>query len=98
MPAKTKRIGQRGIDHPLLCFVKGEVQPAVNFRIIRKMVDGRRNDIILYSQDSGNGFDGTRCAQEVAGHRFGGIDVDFVSLLPKQRLNSFWLNNISQRG
>ena len=48
---EAEGVGQGGVDDPLLCLVEGKVETVVDFRIIRKMVDGGRNDIVLHGKD-----------------------------------------------
>ena len=47
------------------------------------MIDGGRNNIMHHAHDAGNGFYHTGSAQAMAGHGFGGTDIDFESMFAK---------------
>src|SRR6185369_4526618 len=57
MSAESERIAQRIADCSFLSLIKSEIQLRIKFRIIGKVIDGRRNDIVFYSHDRSHGFD-----------------------------------------
>ena len=67
MTAKPERIGYRRVNSPVLRFVKGEVQIIINLRVFiaRRMVDGRRYDVIVNGQDTCHRFHRARRPKHV---------------------------------
>ena len=62
------------------------------------MVDGGRNNVVNNGHQRCNRFHGSGCSQQVACHRFGGVDVDFIRIISKQTDNGFGFGNIACRG
>lgn len=73
-----------------------EIEAVVDFGIIGKMVDGRRDDSVAKRQDGGDGLDGAGGSQEMAGHRFGGTDAQLVCMVPEYAQDGFGLGNVAQ--
>ena len=65
---KAKGVAQCGLYFPLLSFAKGEVKAWVDVRVIGKVVDGWRHDIVLHGHNTGNGFNDAGGTQGVTGH------------------------------
>jgi len=82
VPAESKCITQNSPDFALLRLVEGEIQPVVQFRVVRKVIDRRRNEMMPNRQNTSDRFHRTRCAQQVAGHGFGGANVQLVGMFP----------------
>ena len=59
------------------------------------MVDGRRHDVVLYTQHADHALYGTCGTEEVAGHALGRADVDLVSLLTEEILDSLGLRDVA---
>ncbi len=76
--------------------VEGKVKPAVNFGIIRKMVDGWGDDSIPQGQDGSNGLHGSGGPQKVTGHRFGGTDAQLISVLTEKGDDRLGFGDITQ--
>ena len=68
MAAKTKGIAQRNVHGTLLCFVEGEVQTGIQAFIIRKVIDGWRNDPFIDGEEASDHFHCTGSAKEVTRH------------------------------
>ena len=64
MTTKTKRITQGCIYNTLLSCMESKVEPWVESRIIGKVIDSRRYDIMHSSQNTGNSFNSTGSAQQ----------------------------------
>src|SRR5258706_1234138 len=58
--AKTKCVAQRNIDFPVLCFIKSEIEFGIEIRIIREVIDRRRNNSFVDPEQSGNDFNYAR--------------------------------------
>ena len=50
MTSKAERVAEEGPDFFTLSFVKGQVQPGVDIRIVGKMVDSRRHKTVVDGQ------------------------------------------------
>ena len=59
MTAKSKSIAECGLHCCALRLPKGEIQFGIQFGIICKMIDGRRNNIFCNCHYTGNGFNYT---------------------------------------
>ena len=56
MSAKAESIAQCGIYGSLLCFIESKIQFWIQVRIIGKMINSRRNNIMNNRFDTGDGF------------------------------------------
>ena len=95
--AKAEGIGQGSAYGTFLSLVESEVHVVVQLRIIITlgMVDGRRDDIVLNAQYTDHTFYGTSGTKEVTGHALGRADVDLVSLLAEEILDSLGLGDVA---
>ena len=59
------------------------------------VVDGRRHDVVLYTQHADHALYGTCGTEEVAGHALGRADVDLVSLLAEEILDGLGLRDVA---
>src|SRR6187551_200515 len=83
MATKSEGVAQRITHGTLMRFVKSKVKLRIKGRIIRKMINSWRNDIVHHRHDGSNGFHGPGCSQQMAGHRFCRADVELVSVFPE---------------
>lgn len=98
VPTEPKRIAQHCPDLSFLCGIEREVQARVDFRIICEVVDGRWDKAVVDGQHPGNRLYGTRCAQQVAGHRLGRTYVEAVGMIAKYFLDGLCLCDVAQWG
>ena len=66
MAAKTKSIALRNLNHSFLSSIKRKVYFRVKSRIISKVIDGWRDDIIFNRQYSCNSFNCAGSTKQVA--------------------------------
>ena len=73
--SETEGVTQRILDVTFLRRVEGEVDAVVDVLvgILRVMVDGRRDDTVFECHHAGDCLYGSRRADQVAGHRLGGV-------------------------
>ena len=94
---KTKCVAQCYVYHTLLSLIEGEVQTAIECRVVGKVIDGWRHNIVYGSQYTCNSFYGTSRTQKKAGQRLGRTDIDVESMIAKYALYSRDFAYISQR-
>src|SRR5690606_31060124 len=92
----AERIVDRILDLAWLCLVEGVIQVALWIGFTE--IDGRWNNPVINSQNSGYRFGGSCCTEHVARHRLSRVQVDVVSMLPEHLLDGVGFRNISQRG
>lgn len=68
MPAKSKGITKCCSDCTFLGFVKRKIQSRIKSGIIGKMIYSRRDNIVHYGKQSGNGFYCTGSAKKMTCH------------------------------
>ena len=70
MTTKAEGIAETSTNHALLSLVEGEIQIVVNIRILIALlvIDGGRNDVVLYSQNSNHSLNGSSSTQQVTCH------------------------------
>ena len=88
--SETERIRKGDIDHSLLCSIEREVQVVVNIfvQIVIGMIDSWRNNIILYSLDADKGLNCSCSSEQMTSHRLGRADIELVSMIAKDLLDS----------
>ena len=96
MATKAKCIAEYRPHFAFLGLVKGQVQAAVDFRIVGKMVDCWWNELTVEGQNSSNGLNGPGCTQQVTSHGFGRADVEFIGMFAKYALDCLRFGNVPQ--
>src|SRR5439155_1666096 len=79
--AKPKGVAQGNIYFSLLGFIKSKVEFWIKLRVVSKVIDRGRNNSFVDREQTSNGFNRTRCAQQMARHAFGRTDIQFISML-----------------
>src|ERR1700730_18112605 len=80
-PPKSETIGKNIIYYCLTRFIWDVVEIAIRIRI--HVVDCRRKNIAMDSQHGENSFNATGRPKQVASHRLGRADSEFISVLPE---------------
>ena len=94
MTAKAESIADGEVDIPSLRLVESEVEGR-DLGVVGEMVDCRRDNAILDGKDGGDGLHSSGSTQQMARHRFGGIDGDLVSIIAKESHDSLRLRNVA---
>src|SRR5215510_988271 len=81
MTAKSKSITECCTHNPFLRFQESKIQAIVQCRIIRKMIYGRRNNIIDNTHYACDCFYYAGGSKAMTRHRFRGADIQFESIL-----------------
>ena len=71
VPAEPESVADRHVDFSFLSHIERQIQSWVDVFIVRKVVDGRRDDAVFHGHDGGNRFYSTRSTKQMAGHGFG---------------------------
>src|SRR5687767_14566304 len=97
MSAKAESITDGNIDIPDLRLVEGQVQVWVDFLIISKMINGRRDYTVFDGHDGCHRLYGSCSPEQMPGHGLGGTDVELVGFFTEYRLDCFQFCYIAQR-
>ena len=97
MTTKAESIAETSTYLTLLSLVECEIQVVVDLGILIAifMVDGGRNDIVLYSQYGNHSLYSASCAQQVTSHRLCRRNVELESCIAKYLLDSLGLRDIT---
>ena len=75
MASKSKCIAQCNIYLSFLCFIKCKIEFWVKFRIIRVVIDRRRNEPIINRSNTSDRLYRTSTTKQMSSHRFGTTDI-----------------------
>ena len=83
---EAERVAQGSAHGALLGLVEGEVEVVVNVlvAVVLFVVDGGRNDVVLYGEAAEECFHSTGSAEQVTCHTLCGADVEFVCVLAEE--------------
>src|SRR6185437_2377480 len=95
VPTEAKTVAENGVYFALDANVGRVVEIELGIGVL--VVDCRRYDAIADDHGADHGFDRARCAQHVAGCRFGGADVDALCGVAKNGLDGAGLVEIVRR-
>ena len=97
MPTKAKGVAKRSIHRSGLCFVESEIEFGIQFRIIGKVINSWRHQIIKHRFYTSYSFYYAGGTKAVAGHTFGTAYIQVVGMIAKYILYCFHFGAIAQR-
>ncbi len=83
MSTETESIAEGEIYTAVCCLVEGEIERG-DVGVVREMIDGWGDDVVLHGQNSSDGFNGASSSEQVSRHGLGGVERNILGMFTKE--------------